>query len=237
MKSFQLFRKALPSFQRGFTTTKSNRTARPSPFFSKITNTARRRPFSTPLRHRRPYSTDPKKPAYNPTPNLNSPTPSLSLSQRLRKLSREYGWSGFGVYLVLSALDFPFCFAAVRYLGTDRIGRYEHVVVEWIKSVIPESVAERWREARARIKSTAEDEQERGALDVGEATGEDTKVESYGVPVEGTVSVVAGYDHGVKEAEKMNNSENASKCSGDINSNPGGQRAHVDLREQVSGRN
>lgn len=44
--------------------------------------------------------------------------------------------------MLLSALDFPFCFAAVRYLGTDRIGHYEHVVVEWVKSVVPESVKE-----------------------------------------------------------------------------------------------
>ena len=53
----------------------------------------------------------------------------LSLSQRMRKLSREYGWSAVGVYFLLSALDFPFCFVAVRTLGTDRIGHWEHVVL------------------------------------------------------------------------------------------------------------
>jgi hypothetical protein len=56
-----------------------------------------------------------------------------SLSDRLKKLSREYGWTALGVYLALSALDFPFCFAAVRLLGVDRIGHYEHVVVEFVK--------------------------------------------------------------------------------------------------------
>jgi N-terminal acetyltransferase 2 len=35
-----------------------------------------------------------------------------------------------GVYLALSALDFPFCFLAVRMLGTDRIGRWEHNVID-----------------------------------------------------------------------------------------------------------
>lgn len=40
----------------------------------------------------------------------------------MRKLSREYGWSGLGVYLALSALDFPFCYLLVRTLGTERIG-------------------------------------------------------------------------------------------------------------------
>ncbi|KAJ5281367.1 hypothetical protein N7478_006739 [Penicillium angulare] len=56
-----------------------------------------------------------------------------SISQRLRKLSREYGWAALGVYLVLSAADFPICFAAVRLLGPERIGHYEHVVVQYMK--------------------------------------------------------------------------------------------------------
>lgn len=56
-----------------------------------------------------------------------------SLSQRLKKLSREYGWAALGVYLGLSALDFPFCFAAVRLLGVERIGYYEHVVIGFVK--------------------------------------------------------------------------------------------------------
>lgn len=47
---------------------------------------------------------------------------SLSLSARLRKLSREYGWAAAGVYLGLSVLDFPFCFLLVKWAGTDRIG-------------------------------------------------------------------------------------------------------------------
>lgn len=46
-----------------------------------------------------------------------------SLSGRLKKLSREYGWAAVGIYLGLSILDFPFCFLLVRTLGTDRIGR------------------------------------------------------------------------------------------------------------------
>lgn len=46
----------------------------------------------------------------------------LSLSGRLKKLGREYGWSAFGVYMALSVLDFPFCFLLVKWAGTDRIG-------------------------------------------------------------------------------------------------------------------
>ena len=36
----------------------------------------------------------------------------------------------------LSALDFPFCFLAVRLLGTDRIGHWEHVVVSGLKRLV-----------------------------------------------------------------------------------------------------
>lgn len=48
---------------------------------------------------------------------------SLSLSARLKKLSKEYGWTSVGVYFALSVLDFPFCFLLVRTVGTERIGK------------------------------------------------------------------------------------------------------------------
>lgn len=50
-------------------------------------------------------------------------TENLSLSARLKKLSREYGWAAVGVYLGLSVLDFPFCFLLVRVVGTEKIGQ------------------------------------------------------------------------------------------------------------------
>jgi hypothetical protein len=59
--------------------------------------------------------------------------PAPSLSQRLKALSKEYGYSALGVYLALSALDFPFCFLAVRYLGTERIGHWEEAAVGFVK--------------------------------------------------------------------------------------------------------
>ncbi|KAI9820146.1 MAG: hypothetical protein M1826_000940, partial [Phylliscum demangeonii] len=70
-------------------------------------------------------------------PHAGSAEPALSLSQRMRKLSREYGWSALGVYFMLSALDFPLCFLAVQMLGADRIGRWEHTAISWVRSVIP----------------------------------------------------------------------------------------------------
>ncbi|KAL4935735.1 hypothetical protein BDV06DRAFT_228533, partial [Aspergillus oleicola] len=65
-----------------------------------------------------------------------APGASPSLSQRLKHLSKEYGWSALWIYLFLSALDFPFCFMAVRLLGADKIGHYEHVVVEGFKGAV-----------------------------------------------------------------------------------------------------
>lgn len=81
-----------------------------------------------------------------------------SLSARLRKLSREYGWAALGVYLGLSVLDFPFCFLLVRMVGTDRIAEVEHWVMDGVKKVVPESVKQRWHEYRAAFKDAEKEE-------------------------------------------------------------------------------
>ncbi|CEL02478.1 Putative Pectinesterase [Aspergillus calidoustus] len=88
-----------------------------------------------------------------------SPTPSPSLSQRLKTLSKEYGWSALWIYLFLSALDFPFCFAAVRLLGADRIGHYEHVVVEGLKGAVDKV----WPGLFAKSKEEQEEEEAKEA--------------------------------------------------------------------------
>jgi hypothetical protein len=69
----------------------------------------------------------------DPTPNLNSPKGTSGaaepepqgLGAKMRKLSREYGWSALGVYFALTALDFPFCYLFVKQMGTDRIGKLD----------------------------------------------------------------------------------------------------------------
>jgi hypothetical protein len=60
-----------------------------------------------------------------PNPNGAAEPEPQTLGARMKKLSREYGWSALGVYLALSALDFPFCYLLVRYLGTDKIGKLD----------------------------------------------------------------------------------------------------------------
>ncbi|KAL2863045.1 uncharacterized protein BJX67DRAFT_385027 [Aspergillus lucknowensis] len=92
-----------------------------------------------------------------PSPyTYESPNSTPSLSQRLKTLSREYGWSALWIYLFLSALDFPFCFAGVRYLGAEKIGHYEHVVVESMKGAV-EKV---WPGLFAKTKEEEEEEEE-----------------------------------------------------------------------------
>lgn len=154
-----------------------------SPFLQLLS----KHPKRTPPRHlfcKRSYNT---KPSINPPPHLKPPEPSLSLTQRFRKLSREYGWSALGVYLALSALDFPFCFLAVRWLGTDRIGHWEHVILERVWKVVPNPFQAR----EAVVAGAGQNVEESQSDEIG----------------------LAGYDHGVKEAEQRNRSENASKQS------------------------
>ncbi|KAI5199114.1 hypothetical protein E4T39_06392 [Aureobasidium subglaciale] len=76
------------------------------------------------------------RPNPDPTPQLGSPAPQLSFYQRFKQLGKEYGWVVTGVYFGLSALDLPFCFLAVRGLGTDRVARWEHAIVGTIKDAV-----------------------------------------------------------------------------------------------------
>ena len=123
----------------------------------------------------------------------------------MKRLSREYGWSALGVYLMLTALDFPFCFLAVRLIGTDKIGHWEHVVVTWIKETITYPMAG---------GSDAQDQVEDASQQVEtvvRAPLEDIRDGEKRVLEEGETYVVA--DHGYKEAEKAATGANASMYS------------------------
>lgn len=69
--------------------------------------------------------------------DLDPSEPRKSYSQRFKDLSRKYGWAALGTYIGLTILDYPFFFLAVRAMGTERIGQYEHTVVEWFKATMP----------------------------------------------------------------------------------------------------
>jgi hypothetical protein len=107
------------------------------------------------------------------------------LSQRLKKLSREYGWTAVGIYLALSVLDFPFCFLLVRTVGTEKIAHLEHIVVSYAQKVIPDRVQNWWREYRQAAKEAKL-----------ERTGETGELDILG--------------HGVEEADQRTKTEGAS---------------------------
>lgn len=149
----------------------------------------RNRPFSSSIRPTT-YTriTELRLPSRNACRRFNSSRPSsnqragpssqeqpLSFSQRMRKLSREYGWSALGVYLLLSALDFPFCFAAVRLLGVDRIGHWEHTILESAKrvldSVLPFSLSAQ-KEEEVQVEGEGEGST---ATQAGEASSQDPR--------------------------------------------------------------
>ena len=161
---------------------------RPSPLSPRtITQKLRTRPF------RRFESTS--------TPPSTTSESSPSLSARLRKLSREYGWSALGVYFLLSALDFPFCFLAVRGLGTEVVGRWEHWVLHNVKQLIKWPLGETAKEkvdgAGQEVKSQVL------PLEEVRGRGEEKRV------LEEDEAVI--WDHGVEEAEKANQGDNASE--------------------------
>ena len=128
------------------------------------------------------------------------PTENLSLSQRLKKLSREYGWSALGVYLLLTLLDFPFCFLAVRSLGVERIGHWEHAILSQLKGWVKWPLSAEYQDA---VDGAIDGVKKR--IPIEELRGGEKRLleeeETYVVE-----------DHGVKEAEKANAGGNASTC-------------------------
>lgn len=62
-----------------------------------------------------------------------------------------------GVYFGLSAIDFPFCFLAVRLVGPDRIGELEHAVVDAFWHIVAVALPSMRPEVRG-VKKGAEAE-------------------------------------------------------------------------------
>ncbi|KAL1869195.1 hypothetical protein VTK73DRAFT_3331 [Phialemonium thermophilum] len=129
--------------------------------------------------HSSPIRASPKE--IKGTADVQSP----SLSARLKKLSKEYGWSAVGVYLGLTLLDFPFCFLLVRTLGTDKIAVAEEFVVSNVKKIIPQRVKTFWHDYREALNKKEADS-------VGD-NGISEELESAG--------------WGVKEADERNKAE------------------------------
>ncbi len=119
----------------------------------------------------------------------------------MRKLSREYGYAALGVYLALTALDLPFCYLAVSYLGTERIGRWEHAVLSYVQGIV------KWPMGKEMVDEGMGYVTPKVLLEEGQGRDEKGKrlleeEETYVVE-----------DHGYDEAEKANQGDNASMFS------------------------
>lgn len=66
-------------------------------------------------------------------PRFNSANNTGSSNSRpsLKELTKKYGWTAFGVYMTLSAIDLPLCFLFVHSLGKERVEELEHKVKGW----------------------------------------------------------------------------------------------------------
>ncbi|RSM10440.1 hypothetical protein CEP52_003593 [Fusarium oligoseptatum] len=61
----------------------------------------------------------------------------MTLTARLKKLTKDYGWATVGVYLGLSVFGFPLLLP---------LRKVEHYVVSSVKTMIPDSVRETWHQ-------------------------------------------------------------------------------------------
>jgi hypothetical protein len=77
------------------------------------------------------------------------------------------------VYLGLSLIDFPLCFIAVRWLGTDRIGHYEEVLKNALWSVVRIVVPDAGKkpEEAGIEETTAEATAREGYVEAGRSVG------------------------------------------------------------------
>jgi hypothetical protein len=143
------------------TTTRNFITSRLSPSSRRVTFPRWRNNNAGARRHESNLNPPPgTKVHYQPPPSTPK---TLSLSERMKAMSKKYGWTVVGIYLGLSALDFPFCFLAVRWFGPERIGHLEHVIVSHVWGAL-ESVIPGLKEKRL--------ENERLALEQGGTAGE-----------------------------------------------------------------
>uniref|UniRef100_V5EQJ9 DUF1279 domain-containing protein n=1 Tax=Kalmanozyma brasiliensis (strain GHG001) TaxID=1365824 RepID=V5EQJ9_KALBG len=65
------------------------------------------------------------KPEAESEADADAPPPKATLRERLKFLTRRYGWWALGVYLAASAVDFTLTLLAIHMLGADHIRSLE----------------------------------------------------------------------------------------------------------------
>jgi N-terminal acetyltransferase 2 len=109
---------------------KSFSTLRPNPYNVIRTSFLRPRRVTQPPRRRYAVETKTTEPVKAPSPASPVDETKLPVTQRLKILFKKYRWPALTIYLGLSALDFGVAFIAVRAFGTERIGRYEKLILK-----------------------------------------------------------------------------------------------------------
>ncbi|KAM3420573.1 hypothetical protein BST61_g3835 [Cercospora zeina] len=103
-----------------------------------------------------------------------------SLSERMKDMSRKYGWTVTGIYLGLSVLDFPFCFLAVKWFGTERIAEVEHTIMDGFWDMA-EKVMPSLQERRLAKEAGAAEEAAAAAREAGDQVVEQAKTKNPGL--------------------------------------------------------
>src|SRR5215471_11657288 len=69
-----------------------------------------------------------------PSPSMSAEEDAkLPITQRLKILFKKYRWSALTIYVGLSVADFGVAFLAVRAFGTEKIGRYEKIILKKVE--------------------------------------------------------------------------------------------------------
>ena len=72
-----------------------------------------------------------------PSPSISAEeNVKLPITQRLKILFKKYRWPALTIYFGLSVLDFGIAFLAVRAFGTEKIGRYEKIILKKVEDTI-----------------------------------------------------------------------------------------------------
>ncbi|EIN11372.1 hypothetical protein PUNSTDRAFT_50389 [Punctularia strigosozonata HHB-11173 SS5] len=85
-----------------------------------------------------------------------------SLGQRLKHLIKAYGWYALGVYIAASTVDFGLTFAAINFLGAEKVSQWAAAAKAYIKSLLPASSSEE-EEAHEAADAAAQTEAKKSA--------------------------------------------------------------------------
>ena len=73
----------------------------------------------------------------NSSPDAADPR-AQTLSARLKRLIKEYGWHALGVYIILSAVDFTVAFGLINFIGAAHVARFTAIAKAYAADYVPD---------------------------------------------------------------------------------------------------